>query len=183
MVDACRVENGIRLAMSKSRVNAHATSSLVHYLANTGLDPIALTYQSKPAMAMRSQSSLLPLLCISISISMLAAASANEEAALLAFKAAAIDGVGNGDPLASWNGSAAAAGGYCSWEGVKCWGRGGHRQVVELSLPYRGLTGFLSPAIGNLSSLRTINLNKSTMGFARTSPRAWATCNTSIILT
>jgi hypothetical protein len=25
--------------------------------------------------------------------------------------------------------------------------------------------------------------NKSTMGFARTSPRAWATCNTSIILT
>ncbi|CAL4977889.1 unnamed protein product [Urochloa decumbens] len=91
-----------------------------------------------------------------MSISRLAPASASDEAALLAFKAAAIGGGGgSGDPLASWNKS--SAGGYCSWEGVRCWGK--HRQVVELSLPSRGLTGILSPAIGNLSSLWTLNLS------------------------
>ncbi|CAL4951573.1 unnamed protein product [Urochloa decumbens] len=92
-----------------------------------------------------------------MSISRLAAASViSDEAALLSFKAAAI-GSGAGDPLASWNMSSGTAGGYCSWEGVRCWGK--HRQVVELSLPSRGLTGVLSPAIGNLSSLLTLNLS------------------------
>ncbi|KAG0536527.1 hypothetical protein BDA96_03G071600, partial [Sorghum bicolor] len=43
------------------------------------------------------------------------------------------------------------------WEGVRC--RGKHRRVVALSLPSRGFTGVLSPAIGNLSSLRTLNLS------------------------
>ncbi|CAD6239747.1 unnamed protein product [Miscanthus lutarioriparius] len=108
-------------------------------------------------MAMRSLSLLLLLLCTSMSISMLAAASANEElAALLAFKAAAISG-GYVDPLASWNETSAGGSGYCSWEGVRCWGK--NRQVVELSLPSRGLIGVLSPAIGNLSSLWTLNLS------------------------
>ncbi|CAO2193681.1 unnamed protein product [Urochloa humidicola] len=109
-------------------------------------------------MAMRSLRSLLLLLCASMSISRFATASASDEAAaLLSFKAAAIGAGGYSDPLASWNMSSGTAGGYCSWEGVRCWGR--HRRVVELSLPSRGLTGVLSPAIGNLSSLWTLNLS------------------------
>jgi hypothetical protein len=55
-------------------------------------------------------------------------ADADDEAALLAFKAAAIGG--NSSALASWNGS--TNGGYCSWDGVRC--RGNNRQVVMLSL-------------------------------------------------
>ncbi|GJN37465.1 hypothetical protein PR202_gb26423 [Eleusine coracana subsp. coracana] len=35
----------------------------------------------------------------------------------------------------------------------------GHQRVVALTLPSHGLTGVLSPAIGNLSSLRTLNLS------------------------
>ncbi|TVU03502.1 hypothetical protein EJB05_50963, partial [Eragrostis curvula] len=105
-------------------------------------------------MAMRLLSLLIWLtLSASVSISTSMAEKANDKAALLAFKAAAISG-GYDDPLASWNGSTGA---HCSWEGVRC--RGRHRRVVALSLPYHRLTGVLSPAIGNLSSLRTLNLS------------------------
>ncbi|KAG8046067.1 hypothetical protein GUJ93_ZPchr0008g13738 [Zizania palustris] len=81
----------------------------------------------------------------------LAAARADGEdsKALLAFKAAA---VGGNDVLASWNASA----GPCSWEGVRC---SRHQRVVALSLPSHGLSGTLSPAVGNLSFLRTLNLS------------------------
>nr|CAB3477783.1 unnamed protein product [Digitaria exilis] len=93
--------------------------------------------------------SLLLLLLVPLSV----AAIHNDETALLAFKAAAGSG-GSDDPLAQWNGS---RGGYCSWEGVRC--RGRHQRVVAISLPSQGLTGVLSPAIGNLSSLRFLNLS------------------------
>ncbi|KAL6847925.1 hypothetical protein ACP4OV_022053 [Aristida adscensionis] len=104
---------------------------------------------------MGSVSLLLLLLFFSMSISTLATTEADEQAALLAFKAAAISGGGNGDALASWNTS--SANGFCSWEGVTCGRR--HRWVVALSLPSSGLSGVLSPAIGNLSSLRVLNLS------------------------
>ncbi|RLM92572.1 LRR receptor-like serine/threonine-protein kinase EFR isoform X3 [Panicum miliaceum] len=104
---------------------------------------------------MRSVSRLLLLLLSAfISITTLLPAQANDEAALLAFKAAAIGGGGHGDALASWNGS---TGGFCSWEGVRCGTK--RRRVVSLSLPSQGLTGALSPAVGNLSSLRLLNLS------------------------
>jgi len=90
------------------------------------------------------------------------AAEANNEAALLAFKAAAAGG--KSDALASWNRS--TTGGYCSWEGVRC--RGTHRRVVALSLPFRELTGILSTAVGNLSSLRILNLSSN--GFSGNIP-------------
>ncbi|KAG2595613.1 hypothetical protein PVAP13_5KG086300 [Panicum virgatum] len=96
---------------------------------------------------------LLLLPTTSMFFSTLPAADADDEAALLAFKAAAIGGTS--DVLASWNGS--TDGGYCNWEGVRCQGR--HRRVVALSLPSHGLTGVLSPAVGNLSSLRLLNLS------------------------
>ncbi|GJN37463.1 hypothetical protein PR202_gb26421 [Eleusine coracana subsp. coracana] len=106
------------------------------------------------SMAHSSLSVLLLLtLTTSLSISAFMAAHVGDEAALLAFKAAAISG-GYDDTLASWNGS---AGGYCSWEGVRC--RGRHQRVVALSLPSRKLTGVLSPAVGNLSSLRSLDLS------------------------
>nr|AGT15943.1 hypothetical protein SHCRBa_010_J05_R_310 [Saccharum hybrid cultivar R570] len=100
-----------------------------------------------------------------------AAGVADDKAALLAFKTAAISG-GYDDPLPSWNdsssSSSSSAGGFCSWEGVTC-GRGNkHRQqrVVALSLHSRGLVGYLSPAIGNLSSLRVLNLSSNTFSGA-----------------
>ncbi|CAL4964713.1 unnamed protein product [Urochloa decumbens] len=98
--------------------------------------------------------SMLLLLSASISISTPVAAQANDEAALLTFKAAAISSGSRSDALASWNGSTS---GFCSWEGVRCGGK--HRRVVSLSLPSQGLTGVLSPAVGNLSSLRFLNLS------------------------
>jgi len=116
-------------------------------------------------MAMRSaMASLLLLLppllsVVSMSISAPVAAQAgdDEATALLAFKAAAVaGGAYDGDPLASWN-SSGAGGWFCSWEGVRCGRR--HRRVVVLSLPSRGLAGTLSPAVGNLTSLRILNLS------------------------
>ncbi|CAD6239750.1 unnamed protein product [Miscanthus lutarioriparius] len=70
-----------------------------------------------------------------------------------------------GDVLASWNGST-GGGGYCSWEGVRCRGSRQQPRVVALSLPSRGLTGVLSPAVGNLSSLRFLNLSSNALGGA-----------------
>ncbi|CAL4964711.1 unnamed protein product [Urochloa decumbens] len=104
-------------------------------------------------MAMPSVNLLsLLLLCACVSTQ------ADDEVALLAFKAAAIAGsTDGGDPLASWNGSGGGAGGFCSWEGVRCGRR--HRRVVALSLPSYGLTGTLSPAIGNLTFMRELNLS------------------------
>nr|CAB3472182.1 unnamed protein product [Digitaria exilis] len=92
---------------------------------------------------------------VSMLFSAFPAAGADDEAALLAFKVAAVGG--KSGVLASWNRS--TDGGYCSWEGVRCRGR----RVVALSLPSYGLTGVLSPAVANLSSLRTLNLSSNAL--------------------
>ncbi|OEL21946.1 LRR receptor-like serine/threonine-protein kinase EFR [Dichanthelium oligosanthes] len=57
--------------------------------------------------------------------------------------------------LASWNQSTS----YCSWEGVTCSRR--HRwRVVALDLSSsQALAGTISPAIGNLTFLRSLNLS------------------------
>ncbi|KAL6847919.1 hypothetical protein ACP4OV_022047 [Aristida adscensionis] len=100
--------------------------------------------------------SLLLLVTVaSMSTLILSAEGVNDQAALLSFKAAATSGA-YGDTLASWNDSSAQ--GFCSWEGVACGRR--RRRVVALRLPSHELTGVLSPAIGNLSFLRTLNLSK-----------------------
>ncbi|XBH59493.1 hypothetical protein VPH35_114215 [Triticum aestivum] len=80
--------------------------------------------------------------------------SAGDEAALLTSKAR----LSNGGSLASWNSSS----GFCSWEGVTC----GHRtpaRVVALRLRGAGLVGALSPAIGNLTFLRTLDLSTNSL--------------------
>ncbi|XP_044417195.1 receptor kinase-like protein Xa21 [Triticum aestivum] len=90
------------------------------------------------------------LLCSLVAVQLIVPVSAaGDEAALLAFKAQ----LSHGDSLASWNTSAS----FCSWEGVTC-----HRRparVVALRLNGTGIAGALSPAIGNLTFLRMLDLS------------------------
>nr|XP_045084248.1 receptor kinase-like protein Xa21 isoform X2 [Aegilops tauschii subsp. strangulata] len=95
---------------------------------------------------------VMSLLCsfLAVLTTAIAIVTASDEAALLAFKAQ----VSDGGSLASWNSSAS----FCSWEGVTC----SHRRparVVALRLNNKALAGELSPAIGNLTFLRTLNLS------------------------
>ncbi|KAK1661628.1 hypothetical protein QYE76_049787 [Lolium multiflorum] len=85
-----------------------------------------------------------------VAVLMIAMVRARDEATLLAFKAQVSDGAS----LVSWNSSAD----FCSWEGVTC----SHQRparVVALILHSRALSGALSPALGNLTFLRTLNLS------------------------
>ena len=75
-----------------------------------------------------------------------------DERALVDFRAKITNDNG---VLASWNSSTS----YCSWEGVTC---GRRRRVVALDLHCQGRTGTISPAIGNLTFLRGLNLIAST---------------------
>ncbi|PUZ58078.1 hypothetical protein GQ55_5G480100 [Panicum hallii var. hallii] len=96
---------------------------------------------------------LLPSLLSALVIAAASAAVINDdEAALLAFRAGLSDH--SSSTLASWNGST----GVCAWEGVACNGRRPPR-VVALSLPFNGIAGTISPAIGNLTYLQTLNLS------------------------
>ncbi|KAK8452397.1 hypothetical protein SEVIR_5G102950v4 [Setaria viridis] len=103
------------------------------------------------ALAMRVMSLLPATIAVMIAAASWGAhgGASDEASALLAFKAE-LAGSGSG-MLASWNGTA----GVCSWEGVACTSG----QVVALSLPSYGFAGALSPAIGNLTFLRTLNLS------------------------
>ncbi|XBI42278.1 hypothetical protein VPH35_126630 [Triticum aestivum] len=74
-----------------------------------------------------------------------------DESALEAFKERISD---HSRVLSSWNRSIS----YCAWEGVTCSQR--HRsRVVALDLNSQGLAGTISPAVGNLTFLRTLNLS------------------------
>ncbi|KAL2613569.1 hypothetical protein R1flu_025261 [Riccia fluitans] len=74
--------------------------------------------------------------------------------ALLAIKR----GFNNNSVLASWNESGV---GVCSsWNGVKCF----NGSVFSLGLPWKGLQGFLSESIGNLTGLRKISLHNNLIG-------------------
>ncbi|KAM0855230.1 hypothetical protein ACQ4PT_049933 [Festuca glaucescens] len=87
-----------------------------------------------------------------VAVLMIAMVRAGDEAVLLAFKAQLSDGAS--PTLSSWNDRAH----FCSWEGVMC----SHLRpvwVVELRLNSSGLTGELSPALGNLTFLQTLDLS------------------------
>ncbi|KAL7139853.1 hypothetical protein ABFS83_09G081600 [Erythranthe nasuta] len=74
--------------------------------------------------------------------------------ALLSFKAKVIDARG---ALESWISNGTTVDSYCSWRGVSCSTR--HRsRVTSIDLDSQGLTGPLSPHLGNLSFLRHISL-------------------------
>ncbi|KAK9159040.1 hypothetical protein Scep_005614 [Stephania cephalantha] len=73
-----------------------------------------------------------------------------DESALLAFKDKITE-----DPLGvlrSWNNSLH----FCEWEGVKCDPK--HQRVTELVLVSQQLMGSLSPHVGNLSFIKTLNI-------------------------
>jgi Leucine-rich repeat (LRR) protein len=98
---------------------------------------------------------LLQLLLLISAVAITSAAAAlytwpDDERALVAFKAKIS---GHSGVLDSWNQSTS----YCSWEGVTC-GRRHQWRVVALDLSYQSLAGTISPAIGNLTFLRSLNL-------------------------
>ncbi|KAK9081946.1 hypothetical protein Syun_030928 [Stephania yunnanensis] len=88
---------------------------------------------------------------ITFSLSTTSSRNHTDQLALLAFKSQISQ-----DPLQvlnSWNTSLH----FCQWQGVTCGRR--HQRVVKLVLKSRGLAGSLSPYIGNLSFLHTIDLD------------------------
>ncbi|TKW31102.1 hypothetical protein SEVIR_2G083100v4 [Setaria viridis] len=79
----------------------------------------------------------------------------DDEAALVAFKAKIS---GDSGKLSSWNESTS----YCSWEGITC-GKRYPWRVVALDLSSQGLTGTISPAVGNLTFLLSLNLSSNAL--------------------
>ncbi|CAD6232749.1 unnamed protein product [Miscanthus lutarioriparius] len=85
-----------------------------------------------------------------VTISALSAIEGDEEATLLAFKAAAISN-GYNDPLASWNRS--TNGGYCSWEGEHPASLGRLRHLHILDLSHNAFSGLLPANLTSCTSL------------------------------
>ncbi|CAL4886530.1 unnamed protein product [Urochloa decumbens] len=77
-------------------------------------------------------------------------ASAADVLALLSVKSALLDPAGS---LASWN----ATNHVCRWRGVGC-GRRHPERVVALRMSSFGLSGRISPSVGNLTFLRALDL-------------------------
>ncbi|KQK02282.1 hypothetical protein BRADI_2g00540v3 [Brachypodium distachyon] len=95
---------------------------------------------------------VISLLSLLATVLIISRVGAGDEATLLAFKA--LVSSGDSRALASWNSSVQ----FCGWEGVTC-SHPKSTRVVALVLYSRGLTGALSPALGNLTFLRTLNLS------------------------
>jgi len=132
-------------------------STWMHILYVSGKET-GLCADSKPSATMLL---LLLLLLTTAATTNCAAASSSstghgsDVGALLSFKEKISHHSG---VLDSWNQSTS----YCSWEGVTCGTR--HRwRVVALNLNSQGLTGTISPAIGNLTFLRSLNLSSNTL--------------------
>ncbi|KAG8092833.1 hypothetical protein GUJ93_ZPchr0012g19546 [Zizania palustris] len=95
---------------------------------------------------------VLPTMCI--------AQSSDDEQTLVAFRA----GI-SGDPnrvLDTWvptNGSINAVDSICRWHGVSCRSRRHPGRVTALELMSSNLMGVISPSLGNLSFLHTLNLS------------------------
>ncbi|PUZ59578.1 hypothetical protein GQ55_4G053600 [Panicum hallii var. hallii] len=87
------------------------------------------------------------LLLLLLQLGALAAAAGTDRDALLAFKAAVSDPSGK---LRSWNDTVHC----CRWPGVSCTAG----RVTSLDVSAHGLTGTLSPAVGDLEHLRVLNL-------------------------
>ncbi|KAI3442577.1 Protein kinase domain-containing protein [Psidium guajava] len=99
---------------------------------------------------------LLAALLASCFVVIVSATNDTDRLALLAFKAEI-----NSDPfgsLHSWNDTTD----FCRWYGVTCGRR--HHRVTVLDLNSQGLSGFVSPHIGNLSFLRELRLQNNSFG-------------------
>ncbi|XP_002984595.2 LRR receptor-like serine/threonine-protein kinase GSO2 [Selaginella moellendorffii] len=104
----------------------------------------------------RTSMSFLVVLTVSLLAHHTTAASCNseDEKALLAFKDADQD---RSKLLTTWSPQSSC----CEWSGIKCDGASG--RVSELKLESLGLTGTLSPELGSLSHLRTLNVHGNSM--------------------
>ncbi|CAM8958319.1 unnamed protein product [Rhodiola kirilowii] len=112
---------------------------------------------------MNALNSLLDLACLCVYLSIViclpvrltAFNNETDMLALLALKNGFLDGTGDDIPLplSSWNASLH----FCQWPGITCDRR--HQRVIALYLVGLGLTGTLSPHIGNLTFLRFLNLS------------------------
>ncbi|TVU49733.1 hypothetical protein EJB05_01064, partial [Eragrostis curvula] len=87
-----------------------------------------------------------------------AGSSGGDELALLSFKTTLSDPAGS---LASWNTSNRVCGG--SWSGVVCGRRRHPDRVVALRMNSLGLGGRVSPSLGNLSFLRSLDLGNNSL--------------------
>uniref|UniRef100_A0A7N2LGJ3 non-specific serine/threonine protein kinase n=1 Tax=Quercus lobata TaxID=97700 RepID=A0A7N2LGJ3_QUELO len=110
-----------------------------------------LLMNTRPLFSLNYHAIFLLFLSLSISKFSLATTLSNEtdKLALLQFKSH-IDGPLN--VLASWNDSFH----FCHWVGVTCGNK--HQRVIGLDLKNNKLVGTISPHIGNLSFLRSLNL-------------------------
>ncbi|XP_066341565.1 putative receptor-like protein kinase At3g47110 [Miscanthus floridulus] len=95
---------------------------------------------------------LLLLIMLQLTASVQRSDSDMEQDALRAFRAGVSDASSSG-ALQSWNSSTSH---FCRWRGVAC--TGGH--VTSLNVSSLGLTGTISPAIGNLTYLEYLVLKK-----------------------
>ncbi|XP_030965549.1 putative receptor-like protein kinase At3g47110 [Quercus lobata] len=110
-----------------------------------------LLMNTRPLLSLTYHAIFLLFLSLSISKFSLATTLSNEtdKLALLEFKSH-IDSPLN--VLASWNDSFH----FCHWVGVTCGNK--HQRVIGLDLKNNKLVGTISPHIGNLSFLRSLNL-------------------------
>ncbi|WVZ77341.1 hypothetical protein U9M48_025219 [Paspalum notatum var. saurae] len=96
-------------------------------------------------------------LCFPSSNSQAATNASSDQLALLSFKNTITD-----DPtgaLRPWGNISAAS--YCQWLGVTCGTRGQRRgRVTALELPGLNLSGIISPALANLTFLRSLDLSQ-----------------------
>ncbi|KAJ1278519.1 hypothetical protein BS78_04G085800 [Paspalum vaginatum] len=96
-------------------------------------------------------------LCFSPSNSQAVTNPSSDQLALLSFKNTLTD-----DPtgaLRSWGNVSTAS--YCQWFGVSCGTRGQRRgRVTALELPGHNLSGIISPALANLTFLRSLDLSQ-----------------------
>ncbi|CAL5079203.1 unnamed protein product [Urochloa decumbens] len=141
----------------------HLLTGCILFCLRMKLQLLQLTRALATMLLVRTRYLLLHLLLLSTAATTNRAAASSspstghggDEAALLAFKARIS---GHSGVLDSWNQSTS----YCSWEGVTCGKR--HRwRVVTLNLTSQGLGGTISPAIGNLTFLRILDLSINTL--------------------
>ncbi|CAL5060215.1 unnamed protein product [Urochloa decumbens] len=111
-------------------------------------------------LATKSKQTVMPLSGFALAVLVLSLASHarpcsdQEKSSLLRF----IAGISQDSGLAmSWRNGTTSC---CSWEGITCDGDG---VVIDVSLPNRGLHGLISPALGELTGLRHLNLSHNSL--------------------
>ncbi|KOM41223.1 hypothetical protein LR48_Vigan04g142100 [Vigna angularis] len=93
---------------------------------------------------------IVPLFLFSLFVVHVSSCSQIDKLSLLAFSG----NISTSPPFPSLNWSDSLD--CCAWEGITC---DGDLRVTHLLLPSRGLTGFISPSLTNLSSLSHLNLS------------------------